>query len=66
MQKCIDFKGEDFENNKAVYRIVHVFFILFAENFPAAYVLMDCAVEMCYIGDKIPSNFLIAQKLIDF
>ena len=37
MQKCI-LKVNISKNNKAIYRILHVFFILFAETFPAAYV----------------------------
>ena len=36
MQKCIDLKANTSKNNKAIYRILHVFFILFAETFPAA------------------------------
>ena len=31
-------KANTSKNNKAIYRILHVFFILFAETFPATYV----------------------------
>jgi len=33
MQKCIELKGEYFENNKAIYRIVYVFFHIVCRNF---------------------------------
>ena len=42
MQKCINLITNTSKNNKAIYRILHVFFILFAETFPAAYVCRQC------------------------